>query len=68
MGKSRDHGSQQLKLRVFSPIQGGLARGEECLSVTTDVSTASGVEDLATAPEDRAIYEAIAEHYFKSDR
>jgi len=68
MSKSRERNPDQLQLRVFAKVDGGL-RGTEVSRQTNDPTVKRESGDPRTASmEDRAIYAAIVERYFSSDR
>jgi len=60
-GKARD--PQQLNLRVFSSIPGGLTR--QSFAVEGDNCKIDSIDKISQE-EDRKIYQAIADRYFET--
>lgn len=66
MTKADKH-PQQLQLRVFGQIDGGRSKPGRTLS-TDQRSQAEHAKAPVASAEDQAIYQAIADRYFNSDR
>lgn len=68
MAKTQRSSPQQLQLRVFADVNGGSSRpcDPQAASHERSAGAARACYDEAT-PEDRAIYQAIADRYFKSE-
>ncbi len=68
MAKTQKSSPQQLQLRVFADVNGGSSRPSNSQASSHERSSdkARSCYDEAS-PEDRAIYQAIADHYFKSE-
>ena len=65
MKKPADKHPQQLQLRVFSQIDGGLSnRTTKCPIESTSHVPQTDLQRASA--EDRAVYQAIADRYFKS--
>lgn len=69
MAKSRERDPDQLQLRVFTRLDGGLLRADMSRQEAHSAIQSNDTREprLANA-EDRAIYDAIVERYFSSDR
>jgi hypothetical protein len=67
MSKSRERDPGQLQLRVFAQVDGGLLRADARQTSCSSVQSESSDPKAASA-EDRAIYDAIVERYFSSER
>lgn len=70
MSKRPECNPDQLQLRVFSPLDGGrtLVRSDAHRSEERDLLDAGAAQTSVASVEDRAIYDAIVERYFNSDR
>ena len=70
MAKTQSHKpqTQQLELRVFGQIEGGRSSKQAATCAGTRTPTTSSCEKKTASAEDQAIYKAIADRYFESDR
>ncbi len=68
MAKTQKSSPQQLQLRVFADVNGGSSRPSNSRASSNERSTGvtRSLYDEASA-EDRAIYQAIADNYFRSE-
>lgn len=69
MAKTQGNVPQQLKLRVFADVNGGLKGSSLAASSHQQVAKVNSSRESSgeASAKDREIYRAIAERYFRSD-
>lgn len=68
MSKSRERDPDQLQLRVFAQVDGGRLRADASRQASCSSAKSEPTDPKAASAEDRAIYDAIVERYFSSER